>query len=87
MMDGFIKSFWKAWYRGSQMRKSPLMVRSSLWRISPLVVSGLLMAGCDDSTTNKTAPFPNVPKVDMNTKTPPKPAPGMDRVGSDLAPK
>ncbi len=69
------------------MRKSPFVLRSLTWRVSPLVVSALLIAGCDQSPTNQTAAFPDVPKVDMNTKTPPKPAPGMDRVGSDIAPK
>ena len=69
------------------MRKSSFIFRSLLWRVSPLVVSGLLITGCDQSSTNQTAAFPDVPKVDLNAKKPLKPAPGMDRVGSDIAPK
>jgi hypothetical protein len=68
------------------MRYSPVAVRSPLRRIWPLVVSGLLLAGCDQATTNQTAEFPKVPKIDTTTKAPLKPAPGMDRVGSDAMP-
>jgi hypothetical protein len=51
----------------------------------PLVTSVVLLAGCD-SSSSKTADFPELAKKSKMTPTIPKaPTKGMDRVGSEAA--